>query len=47
MARIEEIKYQCDVCKRKFDKENDISSTHVPCFVGERYEYETEAQIDL
>lgn len=45
--KITKIIYECDVCKNKFEEENKIISTTVPCYGGERNEYQTETTIDL
>jgi len=45
--KITKIIYECDVCKNKFEEENKIITTTVPCYGGERNEYNTECTIDL
>lgn len=47
MAKIQIVKYQCDVCGAEFDKEEDLESTHIPCYGGERNDYNSEVEIDL
>lgn len=47
MAKVEIIRYQCDVCKEEFKKSTDVESTCIPCFGGERNEYHSEVSLDL
>ena len=47
MAIIQTISYKCDVCKKNFKNEKDITSTNIPCYGGERNEYLSNAQVDL
>lgn len=32
MAKIEIVKYKCDVCGKEFEKEKDIRKETVPCY---------------
>lgn len=47
MAKIEIIRYQCDVCKAEFESEKELEPTHIPCYGGECNEYNSEVQLDL
>lgn len=47
MAKIETIRYQCDVCKEEFKNATDVTETRVPCYGGERNEYYSECNLDL
>lgn len=37
MAKIEIVKYKCDVCGKEFDKEKDINKEKVPCYADGTY----------
>ena len=45
MAKIEIIRYQCDVCKKEFESEKQIKAESVPCY-GED-SYPTNARVDM
>lgn len=47
MAKIEVIKYQCDICKAEFNEEKEVTKTIVPCYGGDRNEYHSECSLDL
>ena len=47
MAKVEIIKYRCDVCKAEFENEKEVEETHIPCYGGERNEYHSECIVDL
>ena len=47
MAKLEIIRYQCDVCKEEFKNEKDVENTQIPCYGGERSEYHSECGLDL
>ena len=47
MAKVEIIRYQCDVCKEEFKNSLDVKETFIPCFGGERNEYHEEVRVDL
>lgn len=47
MAKIEIIRYQCDVCGKEVEKEKDLHGTVIPCYSGERNEYLTECPVEL
>jgi len=47
MAKVEIIRYECDVCKKEFKNAKDVEETSVPCFGGERNEYGSNVRIDL
>lgn len=47
MAKVEIVRYQCDVCKAEFEKEKDVESTAIPCYGGERNEYNSMCSLDL
>lgn len=47
MAKIETVRYQCDVCKAEFKNATDVTETHIPCYGGERNEYHSNCRLDL
>ena len=47
MAKIQIIRYQCDVCKSEFEKEKDLESTHIPCYTGADNTGHAECKVDL
>ena len=47
MAKIETIRYQCDVCKAEFENKKNVTSESIPCYGGERNEYHSSCKLDL
>lgn len=47
MAKVEIIKYQCDVCKAEFKNANDVRETNIPCYGGESNNYHSSCRLDL
>lgn len=46
MAKIVTTLYQCDVCRKAFDKETDVSKHSVPCYGGND-NFQTTTSVDL
>lgn len=45
MAKIEIVRYKCDICNKEFETQKSIKSESVPCY-GEDY-YHTNARVDM
>lgn len=45
MAKIEIVRYQCDVCKKEFENKEEVKSESVPCY-GEG-SYHSQAAVDM
>ena len=45
MAKIEIVRYKCDVCGKEFESEKQIKAESVPCY-GEG-SYHTSAKVDM
>ena len=45
MAKIEIVRYKCDICKNEFENEKSIKSESVPCY-GEGT-YHTNVRVDM
>lgn len=47
MAKIQVIRYKCDVCKKEFENEKDIKNEDIPCYSGEGNCYLSSTKVDL